>query len=353
MHDEPRQPLVSTPAAVNSPIKPDAPEQKLPAADVLFLAEAAAYLEHPGLLMRLANLVGKPVEALLGTLPSRAHDVVNHAASAALTKGLDWAVRSLAIGTADSQPSAVADVSTIDAASVEKAEIEVISEAAVAASASATGERPASAAVKEPPTQSTLLSARAHTALAATTGAVGGFFGLAGLGIEVPATTLVMLRSIAAEAARQGADLADPSTRLQCLSVLSFGSPAVEQMESAYFTARVGMALAVRESAQFVAKHTSQEVAEAVARGTAPSLVRLLGIIAGRFEVVLTEKVAAQMVPLAGAATGALINAAFTDHFNAVARYHFGILRLERQYGADLVRSAYDLALAKTRPLSR
>ena len=28
-----------------------------------------------------------------------------------------------------------------------------------------------------------------HTAIAATTGAVGGFFGLAGIGLEIPATT--------------------------------------------------------------------------------------------------------------------------------------------------------------------
>jgi hypothetical protein len=39
--------------------------------------------------------------------------------------------------------------------------------------------------------------------------------------------------------------------------------------------------------------------------------------------------------------TGAAINAAFLDHFNRVARYHFGIRRLERIYGVDVVQGAY------------
>ncbi len=180
--------------------------------------------------------------------------------------------------------------------------------------------------------------------LAATTGAVGGLFGLSGLAFEIPATTTVMLRSVAATAAREGADLNDPATRLQCLTVLSLGAPAADEMESAYFTTRLGMSLLVRESAQFVTRHTAQEVADAVARGTAPSLVRLLGQIASRFEVVLTEKMAAQLVPLAGAVSGALINAAFTDHFNTVAHYHFSILRLEGLHGSEPVKAAYDAA---------
>ncbi len=186
--------------------------------------------------------------------------------------------------------------------------------------------------------------------LAATTGAVGGLFGLPGLSVEIPATTTVMLRSIAATAARAGADLDDPATRLQCLAVLSLGAPAANEMESAYFTARLGMALAVRESTQFVTRHTAREVAEAVAHGTAPALVRLLSQIAGRFEIVLSEKLAAQMVPLAGAVTGAVINAAFTDHFNHVAHYHFGILRLEKLHGNSAVQTAYDCAAQEAGP---
>jgi hypothetical protein len=38
---------------------------------------------------------------------------------------------------------------------------------------------------------------------------------------------------------------------------------------------------------------------------------------------------------------GSLINAAFTDHFNRVAEFHFGIVRLERQHGREIVQEAY------------
>ena len=134
----------------------------------------------------------------------------------------------------------------------------------------------------------------------ATTGAVGGFFGLPALPIELPATTIVMLRSIAEIAAQHGADLSDPSVRMQCLAVFSFGSPAVETMESAYFTGRLGLALAVKDAAAFVVgRHPAGEISEAVTKGSAPMLVRLINLIAGRFQVVVTEKVVAQAVPIA------------------------------------------------------
>jgi hypothetical protein len=172
-------------------------------------------------------------------------------------------------------------------------------------------------------------------------GAVGGLFGLAGAALEIPATTTLMLRSIAEIAARNGSDLGDPQTRLECLCVFSYGSPELKAMESAYFTSRVGMALAVRDAARYVTQHGAQEIGTAVSRGAAPALVRLVQQIAARFEIVVTEKLAAQAVPIAGAAMGSLINAAFTDHFNRVAEYHFGIVRLERLHCQTGVQEAY------------
>jgi hypothetical protein len=188
------------------------------------------------------------------------------------------------------------------------------------------------------------MRAHLHTAAAATTGAVGGFFGVAGLALEVPTTTTIMLRSIAEIAAASGADLTDPMVRLQCLSVFSYGAPTMDKMESAYFTGRLGMAMAVRDAAAYIARHSAREVSEAMAKGTGPVLVRLINLIASRFQVIVSQKVAAQAIPIAGAATGALINAAFTDHFNTVARYHFEIVRLEKIYGKNAVQTAYQAA---------
>jgi hypothetical protein len=265
--------------------------------ELAFLAEAAEYLEKPSFLTRIAALVGKPIEAVVASLPARAKELIAESTSASLNRGLRWALWTIP----DTQPA----------------------------------DRPAGKGPLE------FLRKHRHTALTAVTGAGGGFFGLGGMAIEVPATTVLMLRSIGSIAAESGADLADPATRLQCLEVLSLGSQPTETMDSAYFSTRLGLAMAVRQAGAFVAGHSAAEVADALAKGTAPALVRLIDAIARRFQIVVTEKVAAQAVPLAGAAFGALVNAAFTDHFNRVARYHFGILRLERRYGQALVEAAY------------
>jgi hypothetical protein len=69
-------------------------------------------------------------------------------------------------------------------------------------------------------------------------------------------------------------------------------------------------------------------------------LMALISQAASRFGVVLSEKLALQTAPIAGAAGGALVNAAFLDHYRALAEGHFIIRRLERQYGVDTVRWA-------------
>jgi hypothetical protein len=47
-------------------------------------------------------------------------------------------------------------------------------------------------------------------------------------------------------------------------------------------------------------------------------------------------------MPLIGALGGAAVNYAFIDHFQEIARAHFTVRRLERRYGKDAVRTAYD-----------
>jgi hypothetical protein len=56
----------------------------------------------------------------------------------------------------------------------------------------------------------------------------------------------------------------------------------------------------------------------------------------------LTHKFAAQAVPVIGAFGGAVVNYAFIDHFQDIARGHFTVRRLERIYGRDEVRRAYE-----------
>ena len=64
--------------------------------------------------------------------------------------------------------------------------------------------------------------------------------------------------------------------------------------------------------------------------------------ISSRFEVAVSEKVAAQAVPAIGAAGGAAINLIFMSHYQEMARGHFVVRRLERKYGAALVQAEYE-----------
>ena len=64
--------------------------------------------------------------------------------------------------------------------------------------------------------------------------------------------------------------------------------------------------------------------------------------IATRFSVVVSERSAASALPVLGAVGGATVNMLFMNHFQKVARGHFVVRRLERQYGASVVRRLYD-----------
>lgn len=178
-----------------------------------------------------------------------------------------------------------------------------------------------------------------HRAAAAASGAFGGALGLATLPVELPISTVVMLRAIADVAREEGEDLADPETALECLQVFALGSKseADDIAQSGYFAVRGMLAKSVAQVAKLAA---GQKLTDAAT----PALVRLMAQIASRFGLVVSQKIAAGAVPVVGALGGAAVNAAFVEHFRTVALAHFTVRRLERRYGADTVRSAYDCA---------
>lgn len=187
---------------------------------------------------------------------------------------------------------------------------------------------------------------RWHQAAAAAAGALGGAFGLAATAVELPVSTTILLRSIAEIAREHGEDLANPEAALACLEVFALGGERSEAgLESGYFAVRAGLAQSVSESARFILK-------QGLAGETAPVLVRLVSQIAARFGVVVSEKLAAQAVPVVGAVGGAAVNAAFAHHFQAMARGHFTVRRLERQYGAEAVRFEYERLRGELKPPS-
>jgi hypothetical protein len=177
-----------------------------------------------------------------------------------------------------------------------------------------------------------------------TSGAAGGLFGLSGLVAELPVSTIVMMRSIVDIARSNGEDLRSPEARLQCLQVLAMGgpSPSDDGADLGYFGARATIAKAVQDAATYIAKH-------GVAETGAPAIVRFISQIASRYSIVVSQKTAAQAVPLVGAFGGAMINALFIDHFQTMARGHFTVRRLERIHGADEIRSIWE-SIGETSP---
>lgn len=253
---------------------------------------ACELLENPGLAARISDLVGTPIERGFELLPERWSQVVNAAARKAIESTLD-----IALGTLDS------------------------------------GHRGAA-------------SNWWHKAAATATGATGGAFGLGALVVELPISTGIMLRSIADIARSEGEDLAVPEARLQCLQVLALGgrSRSDDAAEVGYFAARATLARAVSEAASHIAR-------KGLAEKSAPAVVRLVSQVASRFSIVVSEKAAAQAVPLVGAFGGAAINAVFIEHFQDMARGHFIIRRLERSHGTETVRRMYaELAVEASAP---
>ena len=251
--------------------------------DLQSLRYAKSLLESKSLAMTIAAKAGMPLESLMRLLPERAQESIGTAVNKALEQCLH-------IALLDTRTAEV-----------------------------------------------TVQSKRLHTWTTALTGAAGGFFGLPGLVVELPVTTTVMLHSIAAIARQHGEDLAQPEAALSCLSVLALGAPGThdDMMESAYYASRAALAQVTRDAAAYVAE-------KGIAKEGAPALVAFLARIAARFGLEVTEKAAAQLIPIAGAAGGAALNVMFTNHFQRLAEGHFTVRALDRKYSPDLVREAYN-----------
>lgn len=251
-------------------------------ADLEEIRLAKQLLDHPGLIARIGHVVGKPIEKGLALLPRAWQGVVNDAAQRAIEKALDMALRTL-------DPEATSRSSNAW-----------------------------------------------HKLAVGASGAVGGAFGLAALAIELPVSTTLMLRSIADVARSEGEDLTSAEARIECVQVLALGGPSGndDAADAGYFATRAAMAKAVSEAIRHVAE-------KGLAQRKGAVLVQLIAQVASRFSVNVSEKAMAQAVPLVGAVGGAVINTLFIEHFQAMARGHFMIRRLERAHGAEAVRLAY------------
>jgi hypothetical protein len=176
-----------------------------------------------------------------------------------------------------------------------------------------------------------------HKLAVATTGGIGGFFGLPAMAIELPITTTIMLRSIADIARSEEEDIFSIESKIACIEVFALGGPnqSDDASESGYFAVRTALAQSVTKAAEYIAE-------KGLVEEGAPALVRLIIQIAERFSIQVSEKAAAQAIPAIGAAGGAIINTLFIDHFQDMGRGHFIVRRLEKKYGAQFVKKKYN-----------
>ncbi len=281
--------------AITSPQPPPLESAILPTSqDWADLQRAVALLESPTLTAKMANLIGTPLEFAVNRLPQSVSRRIHGAVEAALFKSAQAALWSM-----DNTPGKAA-------------------------------------------------SPRWHKLAAATSGALGGALGFTALFVELPVSTTIMMRSVADVARSEGFDLREMSTRHACLEVFALGgnSGLDDASETGYYITRGFTAEVMR--------HLSAELAGRAAGGggvmigLSPKeagkwLAKIVEKVAARFGVVVTEKFAAQAVPIIGAVTGATLNTMFTDYYQDMARGHFIVRRLEKQYGYETVRAAYSM----------
>ena len=249
------------------------------------MRRAVELLERNGLVNCISGLLGRPVDGLLAALPAGASGMIQSATGAALRSAAGGAVR-----TVPAQGAGPTGWGWLDRQ---------------------------------------LRSDWAHKAATAVSGAGGGFAGLPGVLAELPVTTALMLRAIAQIGAEEGEDVWSEEGRRQCLQVFAFGGPSRDddQAETGYIAVRIALA---------------ELVANAAGQPLRALLPGFLFAVAERFGAQVSVKVAGQAVPVIGAAAGGVINVLFTEHFQAKARGHFIVRRLERQHGWEATRMLYD-----------
>ncbi|GJE29316.1 hypothetical protein LKMONMHP_4196 [Methylobacterium organophilum] len=291
------------PVPTGTPIPPP-----LTAEDLAALRRAVAALERPGLAARLSAAAGAPLEMIGRALPGPVTEAVARSTEGAMRTALRIALATLpdrtVKATGEGAGTAVETVSAETASRLSR-----------------------------------LLgsSDARHKVFAALSGAVGGAFGLPSLAVELPLSTTLMLRSIAEIAREEGEDLSDPEGALACVQVFALGGrngAETALADSGYFAVRAALAKTMSEAARYAAHRSLLDAG-------APALMRFSAQIAARFGLVVSQKVAAQAVPLIGAVGGAAVNTAFMDHFQSMARAHFTVRRLERSYGKEAIRQAY------------
>ena len=255
-------------------------------ADLAVLANAAQQLELSNLAASISHTIGMPIETAMAVLPGHWSNIVSRITRKALEKALNAALYSL----------------------------------------------------KEKPSKP---KNKIHKLLVCFSGAVGGSFGITALAVELPVSATLMLRSIADIARSHGEDLTELDSKMACLTVFALSgggmtknASSTEAADTSYYAVRSFLTKAMGDTTNHIAVH-------GLSKEGAPIMVKFINAVAVRFSIPVSEKLAAQSLPVVGALGGASVNWLFIQHYQKMAKAHFSIRSLERKYGNKIVEDLY------------
>ncbi|WP_043202263.1 EcsC family protein [Paraburkholderia acidipaludis] len=242
---------------------------------------AVDLLENPHFAARLADYVGQPINSIVERLPRTLNERLRDSVRGAILKCLEVAINSLEDDTPEAAPDWLNNV------------------------------------------------------VVGLAGGVGGFFGMAALPVELPITTVLMLRAIAGIARAEGEDLSLIETRLACLEVFALGVRGPHDRANVdYYAARLVLTRLTYDVAALLTERGA-------VNASTPIIAKLVGEIVARFGLVVSDMSASSIVPVVGAIGGATLNMIFTEHFQRIARGHFTVRRLERLYDPQTIQGLY------------
>lgn len=150
-----------------------------------------------------------------------------------------------------------------------------------------------------------------QTAVATSMGAAGGIGGVGTALAELPLTTTVLLRTIQDVAVDLDFDPASENVQFDCIQVFAAAGPLShdDNADLGFLGARMAL--------------------------SSGGMQRLMTWVAPRLAAVFGQKLAAQAVPVLGAAAGAATNYAFINYYREMAHVHFGLRRLAIEADVD------------------
>ncbi|UZD91796.1 EcsC family protein [Cognatishimia activa] len=150
-----------------------------------------------------------------------------------------------------------------------------------------------------------------QNAVATSMGAAGGIGGVGTALAELPLTTTILLRTIQDVAEELEFDPLSENVQFDCIQVFAAAGPLThdDNADLGFLGARMAL--------------------------SSGGMQKLMAWVAPRLAAVFGQKLAAQAVPVLGAAAGAATNYAFINYYREMAHVHFGLRRLSIEADLD------------------